>query len=57
MTKNCTVRVYAVIQRVYIHPNQSPTIPMSQKLEGSPQIHKRRGKDKTKLQNLAIIKN
>jgi hypothetical protein len=34
-TKNCTVMVYIVIQRVHLHPNQSPTAPMSQALEGS----------------------
>jgi hypothetical protein len=36
--KNCTIRAYAMIQRVHLHPNQSPTVLMSQELEGLPQI-------------------
>jgi hypothetical protein len=42
MTKNCTVWAYTVIQRVYLLTNQSPTAPISKKLEGSQQILKRR---------------
>jgi hypothetical protein len=43
-----------VIQRVYLHPNQSPIAPMSQKLKGSPQINKRRGRAKPRTQNFII---
>jgi hypothetical protein len=43
-TKNCTMRAYAVIQRVYPHINQSPTSPISKELKGSPQNHKEKGK-------------
>jgi hypothetical protein len=38
MTKNCTKRAYAVIQRIYLSTNQSPKTPTKQELEGS-QIH------------------
>jgi hypothetical protein len=34
-TKNCTLRVYAVIQRVYLYTSQSPTAPISKELKGS----------------------
>jgi hypothetical protein len=54
MIKNITMRAYAVIQRVYIHTSQSPTSSMSQELEGSPQIHKRRGREKPRTQNFII---
>jgi hypothetical protein len=50
MTKNCSVRAYVVIPRVYLHPNQTPTIPMSQELKVSPQIHKRKGMEKPRTQ-------
>jgi hypothetical protein len=40
MTKNCTKRVYAVIQRLYLSTNQYPTAPTTQELKGSSQIHK-----------------
>jgi hypothetical protein len=53
-TKNYTVRAYVVIQRVYLHQNQSPVVPMLQELEGSPQIHKRRGREKL-TQNFRIL--
>jgi hypothetical protein len=53
-TKNFTIRAYIVIQRVYLHPNQSPIAPMSQKLKGSPQINKRRGRAKPRTQNFII---
>jgi hypothetical protein len=53
-TKNGTVRAYVVIQRAYLHPNQSPTTPMSQQLEGSPQIHKRRGNENQRTQDFRI---
>jgi hypothetical protein len=45
-TKSYTIRAYEVIQRVYLYPNQSPTTPMLQELKGSPQIHKRRKREK-----------
>jgi hypothetical protein len=39
-------------------PNKSPTTPMSQKLEGSPQIHKGKGESKnTRLQNFSKEQN
>jgi hypothetical protein len=52
---NCSVRAYAVIQRVYLHPNQTPTVSISQELKVSPQIHKRKGREnqKYKLQNFS----
>jgi hypothetical protein len=59
-TKNYTVTEYEVIQIVYLHPNKSPIDPMSQELEGSPQIHKRRRREKPRTQNFRIsarIKN
>jgi hypothetical protein len=40
------MRAYAVIPRVYLHPNQTPTVPMSQELNVSPQIYKRKGREK-----------
>ena len=51
-TKNCTVRAYAVIQRVYLYTNQSPTTPISKELEGSPQNHKRGEREKPRTQEL-----
>jgi hypothetical protein len=54
MTKNYIVRTYAVIQILYLHPNQSPTTPMSQELEGSPQIHKRRGRENLRIEDFRI---
>jgi hypothetical protein len=53
-TKNCIVRVYAMIQRVYLYQNQSPTVPISQELKGSPQIHKKRGRETPRTQNFKI---
>ena len=35
-------------------PNPPPTVPMSRQLEGSPQIHKIRGKEKPRTQNMKI---
>jgi hypothetical protein len=49
-TKNCTLRVYAVIQRVYLYTSQSPTAPISKELKGSPQNHKRREREKPRTQ-------
>jgi hypothetical protein len=48
------VRVYAVFQKIYLYPNQYPTIPMSQELESSPKIYKRKGKEKLRTQNFGI---
>jgi hypothetical protein len=45
---------YAVIQRVYLYLNQSPTVPMLQELEGSPQIHEKRGREIPRTQNFKI---
>jgi hypothetical protein len=45
-TKNCTVRVCAVIQRVYFSTNQPQTKPMTKELKGSPQKHKIREREK-----------
>jgi hypothetical protein len=50
-TKNCTVRAYAVIQRVYLHTNQSPAEPISKELKGSLQNHKRSEREKLRTQN------
>jgi hypothetical protein len=47
MTKNCTTCAYAVIQRVYLPTNQSPTTTTTQELEGSSQIHKKREEKNT----------
>jgi hypothetical protein len=50
-TKNCTVRAYAMIQRVYLSPNQSPTTSISKELKGSPQNHKIMEREKPKTQD------
>jgi hypothetical protein len=52
-TKNCSVRAYAVMQRVYLHPNQTPIVPMH---KNSKFLHKstreREGRNQEhKLQN------
>jgi hypothetical protein len=55
MTKNCIVGVHALIQRVYLHTNQSPTAHISKQLKGSPQNHKRRKMGKPRAQNFRIL--
>jgi hypothetical protein len=50
MAKNSTVRAYAVIQRVYLSPNQSPTTSISKELKGSPQNHIIREREKPKIE-------
>jgi hypothetical protein len=53
--QNCITGVYALIQRVYLHTNQSPTAPISKELKGSPQNHKKRKREKQKTQDFRIL--
>jgi hypothetical protein len=53
-SKNCIVWAYTVIQRVYLLTNPIPRAPISQELEGSPQIHKRREREKPRTQDFRI---
>jgi hypothetical protein len=48
-TNNCTVRAYAVIQRVYFSTNQPQIEPMTKELKGSPQNHKIREWEKPRI--------
>jgi hypothetical protein len=50
-TKNCAMRAYAVIHRVYLHTNKSPTVPISKDLKVSPQNNKRREREKPRTQD------
>jgi hypothetical protein len=50
-TKNCTVRVFAVIQRVYLSTNQSLRASIPKELKGASQNHKRRERETPRTQN------
>jgi hypothetical protein len=54
-TKNYIIRAFVVIQGVYLYTNHSPTTPTSKELKGSPQNHKRRGRENKEHKTSEIL--